>query len=702
MAKKLHIDFETRSTVDLKKAGLDNYARHPTTDIWCMAYTFDDGPIELWTPEQPFPEQIAKYIANNGLVYGHNVGFEWAIWKHIMVPRYGAPVLNIKNTRCTMAMCYAMALPGALANAAPALGLTEGKDAAGYRLMKQMGKPRRIDPDGTVIWWDDDSRKQRLYAYCVQDVKVERAIDDRIQNLSSPEQQLWFVDHHINMRGVPIDIEAVKAAIKLVDFAKEKNNTKMNTLTKGWVSAVTNAKCLSDWLKMKGVPNEGVAKPAVVKLLSDKSIPDECREALILRQQSAKSSTAKLATMLEASNKEHRVLGAFQYHGAGTGRWAGRKVQFQNFPRPALSQNDVEYIINELMLNPAYSTMDRYSHLLLEHGSAASALSSCLRGFVAAPEGKSLICADYANVEGRKLAWLAGEQWKLDAFAAYDRKEGPDLYLVAAGRIYDKEPEHCKPHRQVGKTAELALGYQGGIGAFVQMANTYDVDMAPAYDTLWSAADAELRKSALSGVKMWRARNPGSELSRNASIAIEITKILWRGAHPGIVKLWGDLERAAIIAVKNPGGVVSVGGKGIKFRVAGSFLWCQLPSKRALCYPYPKIESVKTPWGAKKDALVYKSVKSPSYKWLTISTYGGKIAENITQASARDLLADAMYRAENAGLKTILHAHDELVCETGNPELDYEKLLTIMSVVPTWAAGMPIALEGWQGKRYRK
>ncbi len=243
---KLHGDFETRSTLDLLKVGLDNYAKHPTTDIWCLSYAFDDEEVQLWVPGESLDPRIVDYIEAGGLFYGHNVAFEIAIWNEIGIKRYGYHELTTEQCRCTMAMAYAMALPGKLEKVAAALGLDYQKDMKGHRLMLQMSKPRRIDPDGTIVWWDNPDRLKRLYEYCRQDTVVEREIDKRLLPLSKTEQKLWFLDQKINQRGVPVDIPTIKSALEIVAYEKERLDAEMVKATGGWVTATSNTNQISD------------------------------------------------------------------------------------------------------------------------------------------------------------------------------------------------------------------------------------------------------------------------------------------------------------------------------------------------------------------------------------------------------------------------------------------------------------------------
>lgn len=652
----LSIDFETRSTVDLKKAGLDVYARHETTDVWCMAWAFDGGPVPLWSRRAPVLKgmgvsNVLDHVANGGPVCAHNAAFELAIWNHIMVPRYGWPVLKPEQVVCTMAMAYAMALPGSLENAAAAVGLDIRKDMAGRRIMLQLSRPK---DDGT--WHDDPEKLEKLYAYCKQDVEVERELHKRLLELSAREREVWLLDHRINNRGVAIDLPAVKAAIALVDAEKVRLDQEMRRITGNAVATCNAVSQLGDWIKWQGVTMPGIAKADVIDALSG-DLPEPVRKALEIRQEAAKSSTAKLTAMLEATSPDGRLRNMHQYHGASTGRWAGRRVQVHNLPRyrPGIKAKDVDRMFN--MLN-------NRALLDFEYGPVLNAISDCLRGFIIAAPGHDLIASDFANIEGRVLAWLAGEAWKLQAFRDQDAG-GTGVYELAYARAFGIQPEDVtKDQRQMGKVMELALGYQGGVGAFQTMAKTY-------------------------GVKV--SDEKADEL-----------KTRWREAHPNIVRYWYDVERAALDAVLHAGTVVPV--RNIRFKTKGSFLFCQLPSGRLLVYPYPRVEQIQTPWGDLKDGVTIMGENSLTKKWERLKFYGGKWVENIDQAVSRDLLAAAMIRIDSPERPVVMHVHDEIVAEVPAtaPESELKTVEKMMAEVPAWAAGLPVATEGWRRSRYGK
>lgn len=345
-----HIDFETRSTVELPATGAHVYASHPTTSVWCLAYAFGDDDVRLWRRDDPDPEDLLEHVRGGGLVYGHNCAFEYLIWNNVMTLEFGWPTLPIEQLYCTMAMAYAMGLPGSLENAAAAAGINQQKDQTGKRIMLQLSRPKEIAPDGTPVWYTPESESEKfekLYAYCKQDVEVERALAKRLLPLSPKEREIWLLDFEINNRGIQVDLPAVRSALRLAELEADRLNKEIKRITGNVVAVTSENARLTKWLQSKGVDAEGVAKGDVTEMLG-KEIPPECREALLIRQEAAKTSTKKLVPMLASAGADGRLRGLFQYHGAGTGRWAGRRIQPQNFPRPSLSDEEIDDVFQVL------------------------------------------------------------------------------------------------------------------------------------------------------------------------------------------------------------------------------------------------------------------------------------------------------------------------------------------------------------------
>lgn len=646
-----------------------------------MAYAVGDAEPRIWIPGDTTFEWAETFTQDVQFV-AHNAAFEIAIWNHVMT-RYGWPTVTPADFTCTMAMAYAMSLPGSLENASAAVGIDMQKDMKGHRVMLQLCQPKEYDCLGDPIWYTKDAypeKYQQLYAYCIQDTRVEQQLHKRLVALSAQEQRVWQLDQKINQRGVMVDLAAVDASIDLVKAEQNRLHAAMRKVTGNQVATYTAVTQLATWLESCGVVVDGVAKADVIELLDDPDLPPACREALLIRQEAAKSSTAKLEAMRNGVGEDGRMRGLFQYHGASTGRWAGRRVQLQNLPRPKISAQTVDDVLEMITKGTKAADIEMF------YGSILSAVSDCLRGYLIAAPGHDFIAMDFKAIEARVLAWLAGEEWKLQAFRDEDAKTGPEVYLLGATKILTligRPPAvpltKKSPERQgYGKVPELALGYQGGVGAFQTMAKTYGVKV--------SDTEADAIKTA------------------------------WREAHPNVVKYWYAVEDAAVRAVANVGAQTSAGpvGREVKFKKSGSFLWCKLPSNRVLCYPYPRIEEIETPWGALKDAVTYMCEVTPGsnqkiipdkndYRnWQRIASYGGKFVENIDQAVSRDLLVEAMFRAENHNYPIICHAHDEVVAEVPVDFGSEKELEGIMSIVPSWATGLPVSAEGWRGRRYRK
>ena len=706
----LFIDFETRSALDLGVYGLWNYARHPSTEVYCLGYAFDDEDPQLWQPGDSFSMRIRRHIKGSGRVVAHNAKFELAIWNSVMTKWLGScPPLSPKQVVCTMARCYAMALPGALENAAPALGMGEVKDKEGHLLMLRMCAPlnkKDVLHGAGPIWLTDKpeftfmGKKRtpewalaRLGEYCKQDVTVERGIYRRTLALPTKEQRIWQVDYAINEKGVLFDLEAVAGALKIKDDTVKHLNEQMSSTTSGEVKACTALPALKVWAQDYGVFLDSLAKDKLEDLLTDQALPTAIRRALELRQEAGRAtSVAKLDKARALADNYGRMHDLFQYYGASTGRWAGRDLQPHNFPRDLPKPKKVAAAI-EAIRSGSREAVEALGE------PALTTISKLLRAFIVAEPSKNLIGGDWSNVEGRGLAWLAGEEWKLEAFRECDANPDlPDMYERAYAKSFGISPEAVTDdQRQIGKVRELAFGYQGGVGAWHRMASKFGVHLT----------DEE----------------------------VEAQKVSWRKAHPMIVQFWTALEKAAIRAVVHPGEVVSTADRAawadaytarkfgslppppvdrqIKFKVAkpGPFLWMLLPSGRALCYPYPKILP-----GDYGPQLTYMSVPSqddwkssriipwPGNKrtWARLATYGGKESENATQAICRDILSEFLLRAYDKGYQTVLHVHDEPVQEGDFTEKDRKLLEEMMCLPPNWAEDFPIKAECWLAERYQK
>lgn len=653
MSSEVHLDFETRSQCDLKKHGLHVYANHPTTEILVACYAFDDEPVKTWVPNTTSTcDRLLEHLRQGGKVIAHNSAFEREILNTVATKRYAWPKVTIDQFECTMSRAYAMAIPPSLERAAAALGIEKQKDMEGHRLMMRLSRS-----EGLIDWVEH----QRLNEYCAQDVEVERELHKRLLALSPAERKVWELDQAINARGIEIDMASVGLALDVVAIEEKRLNEEMKWFTEGAVSACTAVGQIKDWLEQVWqIPCESLDKESVQNLLGLDDLPPEVRKVLVLRQEAGKSSVKKLSAMKNRVSDDNRIRGTLQYHGASTGRWSGRGIQPQNFPKGKYSEEEVLDLF-ELLRNPQPTEA-----ISLFYGPPLQALSNILRSFIIAKKDHRLFWGDYNAIEARVLAWLANEQKVLDVF-----RKGEDIYVDAYRRSFNVEGEISQDQRQIGKTQVLALGYQGGAGAFQSMAGKFGV--------IISEEQAEA------------------------------TKVLWRKANPNIVSFWWTLEDAAMSAVRYSGKTFIQPSSRIAFRKVGSFLFSKLPSGRVLSYPYPRIEMqyYKNRRGenVEKEGLTYMGEAPVTGKWERLKAYGGMLAENATQAVARDLLVHSMLELEKEGIPVVFTVHDEVVTEImeiHTAPLSEKTVEVIMSRLPSWAEGLPLAVKVKSGVRYSK
>ncbi len=448
----LSIDLETRSTVDLRKTGAYVYFMHTDTGVWCASYAFDGEPVRRWYAGDPCPADIAEHVAAGGRIRGWNVTFERLCWQHLLGPRHGWPAPALEQFWDTAAQAAAQSLPRSLEDAARVVGLPVQKDKEGAALMLRMARPRRFEADGRPVWWDEPAKIERLALYCDRDVEVERELARRLRPLSDHERQVYLLDQRINDRGIRVDLELVNAAREVVDAALADLDRRLRDVTRGVVGKATRRNDLLVFLDLQGVEVDAVDKAAVRDLLARDDLPEAVRAAMQIRKEAAKASTAKLKAMQAATCPDGRARGLLLYHGAGTGRWAGKLIQPQNLPRDGAQLDAIPVITDRTR-----SAAERAALVDMIHGPPRGVVSSLLRPCLTAAPGHRLIPVDYSNIEGRGTAWLAGEQWKLEAFRAFDAGHGPDLYKLAYARSFGIAPEAvAKDQRQIGKVMELA------------------------------------------------------------------------------------------------------------------------------------------------------------------------------------------------------------------------------------------------------
>jgi DNA polymerase len=652
----LHRDYETRGTALLKAVGSHRYAGDPNTEILCAAYAVDNDPARLWLPGDPVPPEFIE-AANNPhwVLSAHGDHFETAIEQHVLAPQYGWPLIPLERHRCTMAMALAAGLPARLSAAADALELANRKDAAGERLMHQMSKPRRArqdeDPAG-IYWFYDQERLRRLHNYCKQDLEVERELYARLSPLSPAEQALWTLSSKINARGFCVDRKFAEAARKIAQAAMPEIDQELADITGGAVTGINQVARLLQWLQQQGCTAKTLDRKEVEKQFNKDELPALVRRALELRLSGAQAAVKKINALLTRAGNDDRVRGAFRYHGASTGRWAGEGFQPQNLKRPAVEDLDAAIA--------AVST-GNYEHVRSLYARPLSVIGDCSRSMIVAAPGHVLIAADFASIESRVLAWVAGEEWKLDSYRRFDatRDAHDEPYCATACKIFRVPPgtyTKDSPERAVGKTCDLAFGYMGGLNA-------------------------------------WRKFEPDQFADQD----VEKFKAEWRATHPAIKRFWYDVDRAAWTAVRERGRVVRCGP--VSFKCVGAFLQLKLPSGRKLSYPWPRIIGNQC-----EQSILFADNGAGQFKDCRHGhgAYGGLWTENVVSGIARDLLAEAMLRIEAAGYPIVLHVHDEVVVEVPEDFGSAEQFTQLMTRKPSWALELPIAANAWSGSRYCK
>jgi DNA polymerase len=714
----IHHDFETFATCNLLKAGAYAYAQHPDTRVICLAYTLGDtDEPALWWEGDPDPLPLLDAIERGEPVAAWNDLFERAIWEYVIArqcPHWPRPKFD--QWHDVMAWALSAGLPPALGMAAQALGLgmDAQKDKSGRRVMLKLSKPRRVKGGDVVRWtWDDACADyEHLGEYCRQDVRTERATAKIIKPLTPAERETYQLDHEINDAGIPLDVGTCQAAIRVIDLEKQALNRRMSDLTGGAVTSVNQTKELTAWLRSKIHGVEGIAANHIREMLQRDDLPDDVRDVLKLRLDSSKTSLAKFDAMLQIAGDTNTAQGAFQYHGAGTGRWAGRGVQPQNLPRPKLCGDFVDMICEMLRECPPEASREALAHM---PDGVLGSLTSILRGMFVAGPGRVFIGGDFSNIEGRVLAWIAREDWKVEAFKQYDAGTGPDLYCVAYARAFGGDPaEIAAAHkaggddrRQYGKRMELLLGFGGGVGGWLSSRKNDGWDLEELADKVYALADPADWAMA-ERKRQWLQVDKGQHdyISGKQYNALRLLTDKWRESNPAIKFFWHDLEEIAMHATMNPGEIVTTKSGRISYVCGKHFLYCKLPSGRVMHYARP---SVRLVWSdileGYKNTLHYWTMTRPAGgapKWAEIASYGGLLCENVVQATARDCLVAAMKRVRKAGMLPRLHVHDELRAIVPKDKADVEAFQKLMETVPPWALGLPIAAECETMERYHK
>ncbi len=730
----LWIDLETYSEVPISQ-GTHRYAA--SAEIMLCAFAINAGPVRVLDMTDPHAD--AGYYADvtdaledpNTTVIAHNSQFDRTVIRH-------AWGINTPVTRWQDTMVQAMAhgLPGGLGDLCDILKIDQdkAKDKDGRALILLFCKPRpktskirRATRETHPADW------AKFVSYASLDIEAMRAVHKKLPtwNFKGTELALWHLDQKINDRGVAVDLELANAAITAVAMAQAELSERTSELTFGYVESTTQRDALlKHMLAAYGVELPDLQMATLERRMNDPDLPAELRELIAIRLQASTTSTSKYKTLVNGTSADGRLRGLLQFCGATrTGRWAGRLWQPQNLPRPTLDQAVIDEGIEALKIGCADLVTSNVMELT----------SSAIRGCIVAPSGKKLVVADLSNIEGRDQAWLAGEDWKLAAFRAFDAGTGHDLYALAYAASFGVTPESVMAdkkaggnQRQVGKVQELALGYEGGVGAFVTFADAYKLDLEDMANEAQSAIPSSIwgQANIMLDWHRGRKRNPPADFGMldKTWLVCESFKLSWRAAHPNITSVWRELGDAVRLAVRGPGNTVPC--RGLKVRRDGAWLRVVLPSGRALCYPSPAVSEGGEPCphcngtgavmvddvaldckdcdGAgivpgKGGQISYFGVNQYSRKWGKLYTYGGKLFENVCQAVARDVMAHNMPAIEARGYSIVLSVHDELICEAPDSnEFTHTELAIMLAANPPWALGMPLAAAGFEARRYRK
>lgn len=699
----LYCDTETFSTVDIKH-GTHRYAEE--AEVMLFGYAIDDGEPKVWdlTAGEPMPTELDFLLRGEGdgdEQVWQNSHFDRTVLRHAL-----GIIIEPRTIHDTMVQAMAHSLPGGLDKLGVVLKIDEDKrkDKRGKELIQLFCKPRpknhklrRATRATHPAEWEE------FKEYLKSDVVAMRAIRKKMPMWNFRpggfERRLWELDQRINDRGFAVDLELAERAIEATRIAQEALRERVQDETLGIVDSATQRDALLAFiLEAHGVDLPDMAADTLRRRLEDPELPDGVRQLIAIRLEAGMASSAKYKAVLNCTSADGRLRNTLQFAAAlRTQRWGGRIFQPQNMKRP---DKDFKHAstINGVIEAVKLGCLD------LVHDEPMRALANLVRGVIVAPPGKKLVVADLSNIEGRKLVWLAGEEWKLRAFADIDRGVGDDMYKVSYARAFNTTPDRVDDYmRQIGKVMELAMGYEGGVGAFITFAAVYNMDLDDLADAVWkTTSEAELYTAE----KIWewtlKKRRSTYGLEKRVWIACEVLKTKWRDAHPAVVELWAAAQNAVAQAIRNPGVPFAI-GEHVKAQRDGAWLRIRLPSGRCLCYLHPEV--------SEKGELSYMGINQYTRQWTRIKTYGGKLVENITQASSRDVLAANMPDIEDAihewtddeldGI--VLTVHDEVIGQV--PEdgaFGSDDLARMMSRVPPWAEGLPLAAKGFETDRYRK
>ena len=656
MHRVMGVDIETYSSVDLAGSGVYAYTEAPDFDILLIGYKFDDEAevhvIDTLAVDRDFDPELYEFreaLTDPGIIKtAFNANFE-----RTCLAKWTGAAMPPEEWRCTMIKALTLGLPGNLADVGIAMGLPEEKlkDPQGKALIQFFSKPckpTRTNGQRTRNLPAHDPAKWKLFIeYNRQDVVTEQEILRQLDIYKTPEseQQLWALDQHMNDNGVKLDIPMVEKIVEYDTQRRQELQEEAKVLT-GLANPNSLAQ-LKKWLSKQGVTMTSITRDTIAATLQT-DIPDNVRRMLEIRTALGKTSVAKYSTMLTAVSQDHRLRGILQFYGANrSGRWAGRLVQTHNLAKNSLPDLD---LARELAAAGDFDT------LATLFGETAFVFSELIRTAFIPSDGCRFVVSDFAAIEARVLAWIAGEEWTLEAF-----RQGKDIYCETASMMYrvPVEKHGQNSHlRQKGKVAVLACGYQGGVGAMKRM----DKGGSIPEDELQSVVDQ------------------------------------WREANPKVVKLWRTCELAAKTAIQEHRTVRLA--HGIAFSYINRNLFIQLPSGRKLCYWDTRLKQDDY---TGRLSITYMGVNQETKQWGETETYGGKLVENIVQATARDCLAVAMTRVSALGYKIVMHVHDEMIVDVPNTDTEAPgRINAIMAQPIDWAEGLPLKGDTYETPFYKK
>ncbi|QIG59258.1 DNA polymerase I [Escherichia phage vB_EcoS_XY1] len=720
----LFLDFETFSEADLKKVGSYAYAEHPTTEVLICTYAFNDQPVQVWdcTDGSDMPgdlyralRRLVKPNSRVKMVWHNGSMFDRLVMKHC----WGFDI-PVSNTIDTMIWAFRHALPGSLDALCEVLGVSadNAKDKRGKALIQRFSKPtpknykiRRYTAETHPDEW------ALFIKYAVSDITAMREVFHKLPRWGNSEfeDRVLELDQLINDRGFKVDVALAEAAIEAVEKHKAQLQEEAQRKYGGSLTGKDFLPILRELAPAHHIHN--AQKSTLNDLLADDDLPDDARMIIEMRLGAASTASTKYNPLLLGRSSDDRRRGCIQYGGAKrTLRWAGKGFQPQNLARGYYHDDELDKGISALLKGRAHRRFD-----------VAKLTASTVRSCIIPEAGHKFVVADYSNVEGRGLAWLAGEDDLIEVFV-----NGVDVYKKLASTVFNVAYEAVtKDQRQIAKAMVLGLGYAGGVGAFVTFAKNLGLDLNDMTNTLdgtfpdhiWAATARGYEWARIQEAK--RPPRPGEKDDRPSYIldkkvwrTCDALKRMYREANPAIVQFWRDIEDAAMAAIRNPGKEFTAGPRGVKFsrnvetdnngnKVAGWWLCMTLPSGRVMSYPGVGLSvSKETDEDGKVSTNVrikYQGENQLTRQWGFQYTYSGKLVENCTQALCRDLLANALLNVEANGYPIVLHVHDEIICETPDlPEYNVAELERLMCELPEWAEGFPLVAEGQELKRYAK